>query len=806
MDQINTLDVKPDSDSDLKRSDEKYDRTELVETLVPTAHDALEHLAKLKKEHNWDPNLPNEVEDEIDEAFMTSDAKAQIHIAEELLENSPYPEVRASVPNYDTGGHSNTLRAWVIGMLLATLGSGANALFSMRQPYIVITSYVAQVVAYPIGVAWARYLPEGRFTFRGKEYRLNPGPYSKKEHTISVIMANATFNGGAAYATDIILAQRAFYHQRFGWGFELLLCISNQMLGFGMAGFFNRFLVQPSAMIWPSNLINTALFTALHDHPYPDPKKTAGWTMGKYRMFYIMMIASFCWYWFPGYIAPFLSVFAWVTFIKPNNVVINQLFGGWTGLSLIPMTFDWTQISGFNFSPLISPWHGIANTLIGMVTFYWFITMGLHYGGYAYAKYLPISDSNSYDNTGSKYNVTQILDPVTNNFVLEKYQNYSPLFLSTTFAMSYGLSFATILAVLMHTGLFHGKDLWMRLKNFNGEEEDVHSRIMSKYKKVPLWWYGAVLLVMIGVALGISIGYPTHLSWWALLIALILGAVFFLPCGIVQATTNIQIGLNVLTEFIVGYMQPGRPMAMMLFKAYGYMALYQGIFFCQDMKLGHYMKIPPRVTFSAQMVACLWSSIVQIAVMNWALSAITDVCDQEQVNHFSCPNGRVFFNASIIWGAIGPKRIFSPGQVYNGMLYFFIPGLLLPILIYLGARRWPKSPIRYLNAPILFGGAGLIPPATPLNYLSWGLVGFIFNKWIRNRWRGWWMHYNYVLSAGLDVGLAISTILIFCTLQLTATPFPSWWGNDASQNTLDALGSAVQVVLPAGQTFGPTTW
>lgn len=28
--------------------------------------------------------------------------------------------------------------------------------------------------------------------------------------------------------------------------------------------------------------------------------------------------------------------------IKPNDVVLNQLFGGFTGLSLIPITFDWT--------------------------------------------------------------------------------------------------------------------------------------------------------------------------------------------------------------------------------------------------------------------------------------------------------------------------------------------------------------------------------------------------------------------------------------------------------------------------------
>lgn len=38
-----------------------------------------------------------------------------------------------------------------------------------------------------------------------------------KEHTIIVVMANASFGGGAAYATDILLAQEVFYGQYFGW-------------------------------------------------------------------------------------------------------------------------------------------------------------------------------------------------------------------------------------------------------------------------------------------------------------------------------------------------------------------------------------------------------------------------------------------------------------------------------------------------------------------------------------------------------------------------------------------------------------
>ncbi|KAE8132024.1 OPT oligopeptide transporter protein-domain-containing protein [Aspergillus pseudotamarii] len=764
-----------------------------IDEAAPDA--AISHLKQLKKEQQWDPNLPEDVTDEIDD-------KAGAEAAEDLIDNSPYPEVRAAVPNYDEGGHTNTIRAWVIGLVLATVASGMNMLFSLRQPYIVIPSYVVQVVAYPIGVGWAMLLPNKTFSLFGLKFNLNPGPFSKKEHAIAVLMANASFGGGTAYATDIIVAQRAFYKQRFGWGYELLLCICTQMLGFGFAGFFHRFLVAPAAMIWPSTLINTSIFSALHDRTLPDPRKVAGWTIGRYRMFLYCLIGSFVWYWFPGYIAPFLSVFAWVTWIKPQSPVINQLFGGWTGLSLLPITFDWTQISGFNFSPLISPWHAHANTLIGMVVFYWICTIGLHYSNAYWFKHLPISDSSSYDNLGKEYDVSRILTPEF-TFDAAKYKEYSPLFLSTTFALCYGLSFAGVIAVLLHAILFHGKEVLARLKTFRKTEDDIHARLMARFKPVPLWWYGALFLTMMGIGLGVSLGYPTHLSWWAFFIALIMAIVWTLPVGIVQAATNIQLGLNVLTEFVIGYMQPGKPMAMMLFKTFGYISMSQGLYFCQDMKLGHYMKIPPRVTFAAQMVATLWTSIVQIAVMNWALGSIDGVCELNQPNHYTCPNGRVFFNASVIWGVIGPARMFSPGQLYSGLMWFWLAGAALPVLIYLGARIWPRSKIRYLSAPLIFTGAGLIPPATPLNYLSWGIVGFIFNKWIRTRWRGWWMQYNYVLSAGLDVGLTLSTIVIFLCLQLTGTKFPSWWGTRIAANTMDAAGEAVEIT---GEKFGPATW
>ena len=506
-----------------------------------------------------------------------------------------------------------------------------------------------------------------------------------------------------------------------------------------------------------------------------------------------------------GWIFQALSYFAFATWIKPNNVIVNQLFGYQSGLGLIPITFDWTQVTGFTLSPLMFPWHGIANTLIGTVLFFMITSIGLHYSGSFYSEYLPMSDSNSYDNTGNVYNVSRILTP---NFELDlaAYQQYSPLFLSTTFSLAYGLSFAAILALITHTALFHGQEIWVRTTLSLGEEPDVHTKMMRKYKEVPAWWYAATFLAFLAVALTSILAYPTHLTWWAFFIALLIALAFSIPIGMISAITNITLGLNVITEFIIGYMQPGRPVAMMLFKTYGYITMTQALAFAADLKLGHYMKVPPRIMFTGQVIATIWSSIVQIAVLNWAFGAIDNICDQENVHHFTCPGGRVFFNASVIWGLIGPQRIFSAGQIYNSMLYFFIAGALGPPIFYGLARAFPKSNLRYINVPLIFGGSGEIPPATTINYTTWGAVGFLFNKVIKNKYRGWWSHYNYVTSAGLDTGLAISTILIFLTLELTDQNAPSWWGNNVVGSTLDAQFTAFQKTVVPPETFGPSRW
>ena len=89
------------------------------------------------------------------------------------------------------------------------------------------------------------------------------------------------------------------------------------------------------------------------------------------------------------------------------------------------------------------------------------------------------------------------------------------------------------------------------------------------------------------------------------------------PIGMIQAITNQQLGLNVITELIIGYAVPGHPIAMMLFKTWGYITMAQGLQFASDFKLGHYMKIPQRSMFTCQVVATIIAGTVQLGVQAW---------------------------------------------------------------------------------------------------------------------------------------------------------------------------------------------
>lgn len=741
----------------------------------------------VSKSQEYDPM------DNIISAQLSNDAYAAVTVEDD----SPYPEVRAAVSSTDDPTlPQNTLRVWVIGMILTTLGCGMNMLFSFHSPSFSITTYVTSVLAYPLGKAWEKFIPN--VTIFGVQ--TNPGKFNLKEHTIITIMGSVSFGTGAAYATDILLAQNQFYKSDFGVGFAICAILSTQILGFSFAGMARKVLVDSPGAIWPSNLVTSTFLTNMHIN---ENHEANGWKISRFAFFALVFCGNFIWYFFPGYMFEALSYFAWPTWIAPNNTTLNQVFGASTGMGLMPITFDWNQIAGYIGSPLVPPTNVILTIFSSIVVIFWIVVPAVYYTNTWYAKYMPFSSSGSYDRYQDSYNVSRIVDKQTLTFKEEEYKKYSPLFLSSTFAISYGLSFASIIATLSHTVCFHGWDIIQQLKV--KEKPDVHLRLMrANYKNVPEWWYFIVFLGSFALSIVTIRNWETEMPVWALVVAILIALLFLLPVGIIYAKTNIAVGLNVVTEFIIGYMIPGKPLCMMFFKTYGYITNNQAVTFAQDMKLGHYMKVSPRLLFTAQLLASIWGSLVQIGVLRWSYGNIEDLCSTTQKNHYTCPNGRVFFNASIIWGAIGPKRTFGVDGIYKNALFFFILGLL-PVVSWLILKKWPNSKIRWLNWPVFFSGTGYIPPATPYNYATYCMVGMLFGVFIKKRWTHWYFKYNYSLSAGLDIGLAYSSLIIFLCLNLTNASFPDWWGNTVI-NTADTNGTAISKLVTEGGFFGPTSW
>jgi OPT family oligopeptide transporter len=485
---------------------------------------------------------------------------------EDPPDNSPYPQVRASVSAIDNTSLSiNTPRMWILSLLFAILGSSTNLFFSLRYPSVSITPVIALLLVHPLGLLWDRILkrrddPQDEFidgmrsrrasnetdehndrrplakpagTARRLRLWLSQGRWNEKEHSCVYISSNVSF--GFAFATDVIVEQTQFYNQKVSITYQLLLILSTQILGYTFAGLTRRFLVRPGGMIWPGTLMSAAMFTTLHKE---ENTIANGWKVTRWKFFFTVWICAFFFYFLPGLLFPALSYFSVITWFFPKNVVVANLFGVASGLGLFPVTFDWAQIAYIG-SPLLTPFWAAMNVVGGLVIVMWIIAPIAYYKNIFFSSYMPILSSAVFDNTGHVYDVSKIL---TKDFLFDKeaYHKYSRVYLPITYVLSYGLQFAALASLLTHTACWHGSDIWRQwkasLKEVEGEskgtykvlptngeasgtngyprltrsdsnmdniisQEDVHNRLMKRYKDAPLSWYLLTFVSMTAVGI-----------------------------------------------------------------------------------------------------------------------------------------------------------------------------------------------------------------------------------------------------------------------------------------------------------------
>ena len=676
-----------------------------------------------------------------------------------ITNNSPYAEVRAVVDNHDDPTMPvSTIRAWAMGIFFSCCISFINSFFDVRLPSIFVIATVPQLLAYPLGKFLERALPDWGFTLFGVRHSLNPGPFNKKEHMLITIMSNVAKS--TPYTNYIVWIQvlPQYFNQPYALSvtYQLLIALSTNFIGYGLAGLCRRFLVYPSYCVWPVSLVTIALNSAFHDSENEaamvvGPLKSV-WKMPRLRWFAWGFGGMFVYFWFPNYIFAALSYFSWMAWISPNNADLASITGSLTGLGLNPLsTFDWNILS-YNVDPLMVPFFSTFNVFIGGFMSM-FIILGIYYTNAFNTAFLPINSNRPFDHFGKPYNVSAIIDE-RGIFDGAKYEAYSPPFLSAANVVVYMMFFALYTATVTYGILYHRHEIMVGFRDIGAsitrffkkqpkpevdrDALDVHNRLMRVYKEVPEWWYMICLAIAIIVGMVGIAAYPTNTTPAVVFYGIALCLVFVVPIGIIAAMTGVQVTLNVLAEFIGGVWVEGNAIAMCFFKSYGYVTAAHALSFSADLKLAHYLKIPPRFTFWAQMVPTLVSTFISVAVIQYQVF-IKDICTPDAPFRFTCPGPNTFFTAAVFWGTVGPRKIWGVGGPYAITLIGFPIGIVVVVIFYMLSKKWPRNSIfRNAHPVVMLSGAlawapynlAYIWPAVPIAAFSW--------LYLKKRYLGFW--------------------------------------------------------------------
>ncbi|RCI14521.1 hypothetical protein L249_6668 [Ophiocordyceps polyrhachis-furcata BCC 54312] len=799
-------------------------------------------LEKLLEKHELDQNFPSDLlarartflrrrrdgrqtgaEDMAEDMAEGQKLMDDFRAYSELVRNSsPYMEVRSVVDiTDDPSTPVGTFRVFLLGTLFSVAGSAMHQFFSLRLPSISISVFVVQLLTMPLGVAMARWLPEKREVGRGRfTFDLNPGPFSKKEHILIAMMANVAF--GSPYVVSIVqvLKLDMFYGEKVlsnSLAWQVLTLVSTQLIGYGCAGLTRRFLVYPPSMIWPGTLATIALTRALRRDSGPPSKGDSPWgimTMSRYRFFIVSFAAMFVWFWIPNYLFKGLSLFNWPTWVAPGSVTLAILAGSTCGLGLInPLpTLDWNIVTTLG-DPIVTPLFTLLNFAAGFAIAGFIMAPIMYFANVLNTGYLPINDNKVYNNSGQFYEVTKVLNPdLTLNE--EAYRAYSVPYLSATQILHMGASFTVYVAVPLHVALWFRRDIaagvrsaWNRSSR-EDEFDDIHNRLMSAYPEVPYWWYGITLVTSFVLACISVTAFPTGMPIWGIVVAILFTVLLQVPIGMLAAISNVQISTSILALLIGGFALEGKVIPNMIFKMFSFMSTSQSLHFVADLKLAHYAKIPPRWAFAAQIYATLLSGFIALGVNHWSLRNIEDVCAEGQPERFTCPHTHSFFVNTVLWGAIGPRRLFGPEGPYRALLYVLPLGIVLPIISYVASRRWPNSWWRHVNVPIFIAGPVGWAPFNWSYMQGTVLLAIVFNYFVKRRYEAWWTKYAYVLTASFSAATGVAAFVIFFALQRWDIKL-DWIGNTIAGAGVDqggfmSNGTKVQCVnlpLAPEQTF-----
>ncbi|KAH9919812.1 OPT oligopeptide transporter protein-domain-containing protein [Fomitopsis serialis] len=337
------------------------------------------------------------------------------------------------------------------------------------------------------------------------------------------------------------------------------------------------------------------------------------------------------------------------------------------------------------------------NSYIG-ICFTYILMSAVYYGDIWKAKNFPFMSQAIFAEDGSEYNQTALL--TNGRFDPEKFEKLGPAYFSATNALGLVTANLSLGALSMNPW---NKSVFLVY--------DVHYEKMKVYKQIPRWWYVIVLIGAYGCA---------------------------------QAT----------------YMVPGNPVANMYGALYGGQPISQGIGFLQDLKLGQYVKLAPRVTFCMQItgtvVGALLNYVMMLSIIENQRPALLSISGTRL---WSGQNAQSYNSNAIAWGALAP-HMFSPGSTYHIVPLSLVIGLFLPLPFFVAHRMWPKVGFNNFSTPIIMLYSCWLAVGINTQVNTTMAIGVFIQWWVRTRYPRWFTKYNYIVAAGLDGGTQVIMFIL----------------------------------------------
>ncbi|KAG2041639.1 OPT oligopeptide transporter protein-domain-containing protein [Suillus americanus] len=236
---------------------------------------------------------------------------------------------------------------------------------------------------------------------------------------------------------------------------------------------------------------------------------------------------------------------------------------------------------------------------------------------------------------------------------------------------------------------------------------------------------------------------------------------------------------------IAGYLHNGRPTANMFFVLYSYNTVSQALLLLRDLKIAQYAKLPPRAAFTAQIIGTILGAALNYVLMNSIINNQREVLLSVQgTNIWSGQQPQSYNSQAIAWGGLA-HELFSTGQRYQWVPLSYLIGLVAPLPFWIIHRYWPRLRMDYYYIPIICYYVGALSAGINSSVVSYYMVSFSCQWWLRTRYPRWFVKYNYLVGAALDGGTQVMVFILSFAVQGAAGQahlIPEWWGANQGGN------------------------